>query len=279
MLVRDPIVLDFDGIASGVAITNQYPSATFASDPGFVNWSDTRGRGSLPSNVFATGSATGGIDGLHDTFVDFSSPVVALTLKAVDVDNVGPVATFLVYETGIRTATVPLDGVGDPAQPVVADLTAYHDVTRIELVNLGDPNGIAWDDFAFGLSTVASWSNYGAGFPGTNGVSSLTVSANPIFGTIVMLNVGSSARATTSALLLAGLQSTSIPTSKGGVLLVAPLLIIPLPLPPTGAQISGTLPDDASLCGLSLFAQAIEVDAGAAKGLSFSPGLELLLGY
>jgi hypothetical protein len=32
------------------------------------------------------------------------------------------------------------------------------------------------------------------------------------------------------------------------------------------------------LCGLSIYLQALEIDAGASRGVSFTPGLQLVLG-
>ena len=50
-------------------------------------------------------------------------------------------------------------------------------------------------------------------------------------------------------------------------------------LPAGGTSIAGKIPIDHNLCGFTIDLQAIEVDAGAAKGVSFTPGLELLLGH
>ena len=44
-------------------------------------------------------------------------------------------------------------------------------------------------------------------------------------------------------------------------------------------SIAGDLPDDDSLCGFVVDLQAIEIDPGAAKRLSFTAGLELVLGH
>ena len=58
-----------------------------------------------------------------------------------------------------------------------------------------------------------------------------------------------------------------------------PALTIPLGLPPGGDSFTGDdLPTIASLCGVTVDLQAIELDPGAAKGVSFTPGLELVLG-
>jgi len=127
-------------------------------------------------------------------------------------------------------------------------------------------------------STDASWSNYGDGFPGTNGIPSLTSRADPVIGSTVTLDLTNSSGNYTVALLLLGFQRAQIPTSWGGELLLVPSLGLLLAIGPGGAVIAGDIPSDDTLCGLAIDAQALEVDAGASEGVSFTPGLELVLG-
>jgi len=76
-----------------------------------------------------------------------------------------------------------------------------------------------------------------------------------------------------------GVTEANILTGKGGSLQLVPLLFIPLPLPPAGFGLTGTLPGfDPLLCGFEVDFQAIELDAGASKGFSFTDGLALILG-
>ncbi len=49
-------------------------------------------------------------------------------------------------------------------------------------------------------------------------------------------------------------------------------------LPPSGWQLTASIPFDVSPCGVSYFVQMIEIDPAASKGLSFTPGLELRIG-
>jgi Tol biopolymer transport system component len=126
----------------------------------------------------------------------------------------------------------------------------------------------------------ASWSNYGSGFPGTLGVPDLVAASDPVLGTTVTIDVDNSLGAWTIGFLLAGFSEASIPTNLGGTLLVDDLfLFLPFPISSIGAAISGDLPADPDLCGLSLYLQILELDDGASKGVSFTPGLELLLGH
>jgi len=124
----------------------------------------------------------------------------------------------------------------------------------------------------------ASATNYGTGFPGTLGVPSLTTHSLPILGLSFDLVIGNSLGALTPGVLLIGSSSASIPTQKGGTLLVSPMLLLPMNIDALGMLISPTLPADPALCGLHVYAQVLEVDSGAAHNMSFSAGLDLLLG-
>ena len=57
-----------------------------------------------------------------------------------------------------------------------------------------------------------------------------------------------------------------------------PALVIPVSFSYGGDSFTGDIPDDPALCGVTIDLQAIEGDPGAAKGVSFTPGLELVLG-
>jgi hypothetical protein len=143
----------------------------------------------------------------------------------------------------------------------------------------GDTNGCG-DVFVHErCATFAMWSNYGSGFPGTNGVPSFSSRQNPGFGATITLDLANSYGAQTAGLLFVGFQRTSLHSNWGGDLLVVPALVIPIGLAIGGDSFSGTIPLDVSLCGTTVYAQAIEADPGAAKGVSFTAGLELVIGY
>lgn len=129
------------------------------------------------------------------------------------------------------------------------------------------------------ITAVAKWFTYGNGWPGTNGVPLLTGVNNPVVGQSLSLSLSNSAGATTSGMILIGISADAIPTSKGGTLLVDPLLYLPVSIPAAGLTLTGSIPDDPSLYGFNLYLQALELDAGASKRLSFTPGLDLYLGF
>ncbi|MBM4014688.1 MAG: calcium-binding protein [Planctomycetes bacterium] len=141
----------------------------------------------------------------------------------------------------------------------------------------GDTNGVE-DILLFHYCLPASWSNYGSGFAGALGVPAFTLRADPVLGTTVTADLADSTGQGTLAVVLIGLDSAQIPTGFGGTLLVSPIGSITLAVPAGGATIDADLPDDEALCGVSYFAQALELDAAAAKGVSFTAGLELALG-
>jgi Tol biopolymer transport system component len=145
----------------------------------------------------------------------------------------------------------------------------------------GDTNG-ANDVFVRDRSIAdpdASWANYGTGFPGTFGEPILTSSADPVLGTTITLDVGNSLGFWTVGFLLIGADDASIPTNLGGTLLVIPSLVLPLALGPAGGSFAVDIPADPALCELSAYFQTLELDPGAARGASFTPGLQLSFGH
>jgi len=124
-----------------------------------------------------------------------------------------------------------------------------------------------------------AWSeNYGAGWPGELGVPGLVALDDPAPGASLSIRVDDSSSAATSGLLLVGLSSTSLPTGKGGTLLVTPFDLLPISIGAGGLTFTATIPDDWSLYFFDLYLQAIEFDPLASKGLSFTAGLRLRFG-
>jgi hypothetical protein len=128
------------------------------------------------------------------------------------------------------------------------------------------------------LTCAAFWTNYGAGWPGTNGVPGFTSNANPILGTSITLDVDNSLGAPTTGFLALGFAPASTPTIFDGTLLVVPAQFLTIPLLAGTTPLPGSIPQDASLCGISVYLQVLELDPGASKGIAFSQGLQLALG-
>jgi hypothetical protein len=143
----------------------------------------------------------------------------------------------------------------------------------------GDTNA-NWDVFTHEFCAIpAAWSNYGAGYPGSNGVPAFTSLQNPVLGTTITLDLANSHAQPTVGLVFIGYQPANLPTNWGGDLLVAPSIVLPVTFSYCADSFTGSIPFDVDLCGVTLDLQALEADSGAAKGVSFTKGLELTLGY
>lgn len=142
----------------------------------------------------------------------------------------------------------------------------------------GDGRGLP-DVFVRVRCDDPSWTHYGSGFPGRNGVvPTMTPRDDPYRGGSLTIDLTNSSQLYTVGLLFVGLVRDSTPTSLGGTLLVDPVLAITLALTPFGLPIVGDLPDAWWSCALAIDLQAIELDPFAAEGVSFTDGLELVLG-
>ncbi|MFO0985540.1 MAG: integrin alpha, partial [Planctomycetota bacterium] len=129
-----------------------------------------------------------------------------------------------------------------------------------------------------GLQCLATWTNYGSGWPGTNGIPSFTVSDNPVLCRTLDLLIENSRGIKLLAAMFIGLTEAQLPTAWDGFLLLIPFSIVPLTLPAGLVQIPIEMPCDTALCGLTVYHQVLELDDGASKGVSFTPGLKLVLG-
>jgi hypothetical protein len=140
-------------------------------------------------------------------------------------------------------------------------------------------DGETWEWDGFG---EAAWTNYGTGWPGTNGIPSFTAATDPRLCTIIDVDLANSRGVDTIALLLIGARPCDVPTDYGGHVLVVPVvsstLTFTIPVPAAGLTKPFSLPCSSTLCGHSIYLQALEVDPGASQGFSFTRGLRLLLG-
>ncbi|MFG0316943.1 MAG: hypothetical protein ACF8XB_06710, partial [Planctomycetota bacterium JB042] len=119
-------------------------------------------------------------------------------------------------------------------------------------------------DFMVECVGAATSVPYGAGKPGTNGVPVLSSNAPPVLGGASDLTISNGLAGAGPVLLFVGFSSTSLPFD-GGALLVNPALTLTLPpLGPAGSlTLPAPLPPDPTLCGLSLFTQAMYADPAA----------------
>jgi MYXO-CTERM domain-containing protein len=154
-------VINFDDLMMGDVVTTQYAGVTFSTVAGQQNQvhAFSNGGTSLP-NILCTADNAGGINCLYPTYLDFSTAVNGLTFLAVEPNGSGEVASVNIFQSGVFSTNVPIIGLGSGggfgAGNVLVDLSAYGNITRIELVGPGGAglldeagNGIGWDDFSF----------------------------------------------------------------------------------------------------------------------------------
>ena len=203
---------------------------------------------------------------------------------AMSDEGIGPVECYVLdldTEVALRVSVGPDDQRARQecyGGPLSADGHIASFSTWSDSLWPGDAN-FNEDSFLRTLSAVpAAWNNYGAGFPGRYGIPALTLSALPRRATTVDLDVGNSSGLYTVAVLFVGLQSESLLTSFGGTLLVDSFTSLSIALTPWDNTLPMTIPTAGDLPGVHVYLQALEIDPFAAKGVSFTPGLDLTIG-
>jgi hypothetical protein len=231
--------------------------------------------GTFPGD--ALGSSVGGLgdvdlDGVPDDAVGATGAGVGSTGR-LRVCSGADGST--IYELTAGSANFDLGSAvagGDWNGDGVGDLVAG-DVLEI------DASGAQVGGVAVVLMCPAWSASYGPGWPGRNGIPTLTAQEKPVVGAPLDVDLSNSLGAATSALLFVGVQPADIQIRNSGTLLVAPLLSVVVPVPASGLTLRGKMPNDPSLWFFDLYLQALELDPYASKGLSFTPGLQLHCGF
>jgi len=207
---------------------------------------------------------------------------VSAASNLVPGDTNGWSDVFVRDRTAGITERVSVDASGGEVTPSSYDASISADGEVVVFASYSDdlvPGDNNNNDDIFARDRCdAYWSSYGDGFPGTNGVPSLTCPTDPVLGTTVTVDLSNSSGSSTIGLLFIGFDRAQLHSSWGGDLLVIPFITMLVDIPAGGLSVSGDLPDDEALCGVKIDLQAFEVDSGAAHGVSFTRGLELVLG-
>ena len=121
-----PIVINFDTLANGAVITNQYAGlgVVFSSVAGSVNYVTEQPiyNGTKPK-FLCTGPSGGGINCTAETIVDFSTPVDDLTFQGLGINDTSTqVARIDIFQNAIYSATIIIPGASQDYDPLLLDL-------------------------------------------------------------------------------------------------------------------------------------------------------------
>jgi hypothetical protein len=137
--------------------------------------------------------------------------------------------------------------------------------------------GVTYSAFTLGCPSLAE--NYGAGWPGTFGIPTLTMSAPALLGSTPQVLVGNASGQMTYGCLLVGHQAAATPTPYGGTLLLVPTATVSMhPLFPGVTALDWPIPMDPTWCGMDVYAQLVHDDVNATNGIAFSQGLHVITG-
>jgi hypothetical protein len=141
---------DFDALACDSPVTNQTPGFVFSSVAGQeVRTGCAYDLGTSLPNYICTGAIGGSINCVSPIFVDFVTPVNGLSFLAAGDNTVGVTGLVDVYDANglLGSVQIVTDGVFEFAH--VVDLSAFADVVRIEIYNITNGGGLAFDNFCF----------------------------------------------------------------------------------------------------------------------------------
>jgi hypothetical protein len=145
-----PVQIGFEDLPANTILSDQYAAhATFATDSTshITVWN---------AHDFGTGQyiqtgLTFGDTGFP-LYVDFTKPIRNLSFTVLGANSNSACADMHVVHAGVID-TIPLVGHGNPTTNVAVDLSAYDQVTRLEVVNITDFDSIAFDEFHFDFPT------------------------------------------------------------------------------------------------------------------------------
>jgi hypothetical protein len=227
------------------------------------------------ANAFSQGPSISA-DGRYVAFSSYATNLVANDTNGWRDVFLHDRSTGITTRESVDSSGAEADAQSDQFSSISADGTVLSFVSWATNLVPGDTN--ANPDVFVRDFHVASWTNYGSGVAGANGVPGFTASADPVVGTTITLGLDNSSGQPTLGLLFAGFQRANLHTGREGDLLVLPAYVLPISFSYGGNAFDWVLPADLMLAGVTVDLQAVEADAAAPKGVSFTAGLELVVG-
>jgi hypothetical protein len=141
-----PVRIGFEDLPVNTIVTTQYAAhATFSTDPTsqitIWNYHDFGTGQYIQTGLTMTYAG-------YPLYIDFAKPVRHLGFTVLGANSNTACADIRVVHAG-ATDTLPLTGHGDPTINVSVDLSAYDQISRIEIVNITDFDSISFDELNF----------------------------------------------------------------------------------------------------------------------------------
>ena len=159
------VTINFDNLANGAVVTNQYAEATFSSQSGSQIFTTAQNYNTSLPNFICSG--VGSINCVDDVYLDFTNPVSNLSFIAVGDNMVGPNALVRAFAGATLLGTLDIIGDDNLVTNYFVSLP-YSGITRLEIINNIDPAGLGFDDFTFNVGPrvpePATWALFIAGF-------------------------------------------------------------------------------------------------------------------
>ena len=145
----DLITRGFDDIEHGIIYSNQYPEFSISTDTAGFSTTvvDLRTYPMTHPNGIISYEYNGwpNDEGTGNLIIDYYTAPVSLGWTHSE--TAGPVADVLIYESGILTVSTNLVSDGGGFTQNTFDLSPYSNVTRVEIRNVSDYQGLAFDNF------------------------------------------------------------------------------------------------------------------------------------
>jgi len=145
------VLIDFEQFNNGDLI-GTVGNATFTSNNNVQVYAFGGAYAQSGVNTIAPDAGGGLFNG--DLFVDFALAVNNLSFWSGGDNDNGLQATIRVFVNGVFNSAVCLLGDGNAATTDFHNLSAFANVSRIEIVNVTDRAGLVYDDFSFDIAAV-----------------------------------------------------------------------------------------------------------------------------
>jgi hypothetical protein len=146
--IAGAVTIDFDPLAVGTTVANQFPEATFSSVAGQEVATISFSVGNSPPNSICTRAVGGSLNCDQELIVDFTDAVFNRSFIVVGDNNIGTQAVVDVYVNFLLNTTVDIVTEGDFSAGLM-DLSAFSDITGIVIRDVTDFGGLSFDDFDF----------------------------------------------------------------------------------------------------------------------------------